>query len=146
MQHYHHVLFCTDLSSESEQIGARAKQIAENHTAKLSIVHVIEHTPMIYGSGEFAVPVDLELEETLETKAKESIAKQAASLQISTENQFVLLGSKKEEISHLAEERNCDLIVIGAHDKHGLALLFSSTTDSIIHALPCDVLAVRVDS
>lgn len=44
----------------------------------------------------------------------------------------------------LAKEQRCDLIVVGSHGRHGLALLLGSTANDILHGAPCDVLAVRL--
>jgi universal stress protein A len=37
-----------------------------------------------------------------------------------------------------------DLIVIGSHERRGLSILVNLTEDTILHAAPCDVLAVRL--
>jgi len=73
----------------------------------------------------------------------EQLAKQANRFGIAAEDQWLLVGSTKKEIIDLAEKLNIDLIIVGAHDHHGLAMLFSSTANSIIHAMPCDVLAIH---
>ena len=39
-----------------------------------------------------------------------------------------------------------DLIVVGSHGRHGLALLLGSTANGVLHGATCDVLAVRVGS
>ncbi|WP_313899138.1 universal stress protein [Leclercia adecarboxylata] len=44
----------------------------------------------------------------------------------------------------LAKKQGCDLIVVGSHGRHGLALLLGSTANDILHGAPCDVLAVRL--
>jgi universal stress protein A len=44
----------------------------------------------------------------------------------------------------LATEQNCDVIVVGSHGRHGLALLLGSTANDLLHGAPCDVLAVRL--
>jgi universal stress protein A len=38
----------------------------------------------------------------------------------------------------------CDLIVLGARERHGLSIFVNLTEDTVLHAAPCDVLAVRV--
>ena len=35
-------------------------------------------------------------------------------------------------------------IVIGSHERHGLSILVNLTEDTVLHAAPCDVLAVRL--
>lgn len=146
MANYKHILITTDLSPQSHIVADKALEIAERFSAKISIIHVIEHSPMVYGSGEFAIPLDLELEESLESDAKLSLRKQCEKLNVAKEDQWLLVGSKKAEIVKLADELGIDLVCVGAHDKHGLGLLMGSTADSIVHALPCDVLSIKVDA
>ena len=53
-------------------------------------------------------------------------------------------GQPRQEIHHLAKEHECDLIVVGSHGRHGLALLLGSTANDVLHGAPCDVLAVHL--
>jgi universal stress protein A len=48
------------------------------------------------------------------------------------------------EIHRLARELRCDLVVVGSHGRHGLALLLGSTANDVLHGAQCDVLAVRL--
>jgi universal stress protein A len=50
----------------------------------------------------------------------------------------------KAEIVRCAREGGFDLIVIGCHERHGLSILVNLTEDTVLHAAPCDVLAVRL--
>jgi len=45
---------------------------------------------------------------------------------------------------NMAETQQMDLIVVGSHGRHGLALVFGSTSSSVLHGASCDVLAVRI--
>jgi universal stress protein A len=144
MQDYQHVLLATDLSEESEAIATRAQQIAKQVNAKISIAHIIEPTPMMYGGGEFAIPLDVGLEETLQAEIQKKLAQQAERLAIPVENQFIRNGATKETLVELIKELNADLLVVGSHDQKGLGLLMGSTANALLHAMPCDILAVRV--
>ncbi|HEU5398021.1 MAG TPA: universal stress protein, partial [Gammaproteobacteria bacterium] len=53
-------------------------------------------------------------------------------------------GSIKAELLRVVTEERIDLIVLGSHERHGLALLLGSTEKSILHKAACDVLAVRL--
>jgi universal stress protein A len=44
----------------------------------------------------------------------------------------------------MAKDQDIDLIVVGSHGRHGLALIFGSTSNSVLHGATCDVLAVRI--
>ena len=53
-------------------------------------------------------------------------------------------GRPDEAIVQTAVDRQADLIVVGSHGRHGLALLLGSTASSVVHHAKCDVLAVRL--
>ena len=53
-------------------------------------------------------------------------------------------GLPHQEIIRMAEEESTDLIIVGSHGRHGLALLLGSTASGVLHHSPCDVLAVRL--
>jgi universal stress protein A len=42
-----------------------------------------------------------------------------------------------------AQDMGADLIVLGSRERHGVSILFNQTEDTVLHAAPCDVLAVR---
>ena len=48
------------------------------------------------------------------------------------------------QLGGVADEAGADLIVVGSHGRHGLALLLGSTANGVLHGAMCDVLAVRV--
>lgn len=144
MNEYKHILIASDLSKGSVVLCQKAQALAERIGAKLSLLHVVEHVPMLYPGGEFVLPLNFEMEESLAKEAKHNLELQAKHHSIDKSNQWVIFGDKGDEIVKFANEHHVDLVVIGAHDRHGLRLLLSSTTDSIVHALPCDVLAVKV--
>ncbi len=145
MSHYTHLLLATDFSPEGSHVASRALQLANNQGAKLSIVHVLEFTPIVYGGGEFAMPLDTNIEADLEAEARKELDNQASTLHIAPESRHLLIGSTKEEIAKLVREVGADLLVVGGHNVHGLKLLFGTTANAILHAMPCDVLAVRLD-
>lgn len=144
MSGYKNILVGLDLSEESMQVLDRAAEIAAHSNAKMSLAHIIEPLTFAYGGD---VPMDLsEVQEQLQNQAKDQLSKAAASLNIPPDRQHVVLGQPATEIHRIAEESGCDLIVIGSHGRHGLALLLGSTANGVLHGAGCDVLAVRVHS
>jgi universal stress protein A len=67
-------------------------------------------------------------------------------LQIPEDHQHLIFGRPEAEIHRVAEELEADLIVVGSHGRHGLALLLGSTANGVLHGAKTDVLAVRVGS
>jgi len=146
MNDYRHVLFATDFSEEARHVGARARDIAERYGARLSLVHVVEE--MNLSAGYELMPVLPELpDEAMLREAREALTRLAAKLSVEEAAQWAILApSTKEGILSAAQEHHADLIVVGSHGRHGLALLLGSTANAVLHGAPCDVLAVRIRS
>jgi universal stress protein A len=76
--------------------------------------------------------------------AKKSLIKMGEKLAVTEDRQWLEMGSPKLEIIRVANENDVDLIVVGSHGRHGLALLLGSTANGVLHHATCDVLAVRL--
>ena len=142
MATYQHLLIGLDLSPESQQVVDRVKQLFAEPELKISLCHILEPLAFTYGG---AIPVDLsDVQVQLEEQATQRLAKLAEQLDVPTENQHIVLGQPANEMRRMAKEQNVDLIIVGSHGRHGLALIFGSTSNSVLHGAPCDVLAVRI--
>jgi len=142
MSTYKHILVGLDLSPESQQVADRVKLLFAHTDTKISVCHILEPLAFTYGGD---IPVDLsDVQLQLEQQAKERLASICEPLNVADENQLVILGQPATEMRRLARERDIDLIVVGSHGRHGLALIFGSTSNSVLHGAPCDVLAVRI--
>ncbi len=143
MSIYKNILLAIDLHPAcDEQTTKRAALLAKEFNAKLYIIHAIEHINA-YGMAQ-AYPTVIDLEEQMAKEAKDALTKFAESFAIPPANQFVEIGSPKIVILNKAEELKADLIIVGSHGRHGIALLLGSTANAVIHNAKCDVLAVRV--
>lgn len=139
---YKHILFATDLSDNSKEAGKRARALADENSATLDIVHVVEHFTSPFG-GEMPVPVNVTLEQTLEAEIRKMLLSHADALNISPEHQHLIIGSVKRSVLQLADDLKVDLIVVGTHGHRGLDILLGSSANAILHGAKCDVLAVR---
>ncbi|QSA98598.1 universal stress protein [Methylococcus sp. EFPC2] len=144
MENYRHILLALDFSEHHPKVAERALDLAHKHEAKLSLIHVVENLPIGDTSYGPIVPFDLDLTEQMVESARQRLNQLAVSLQLPKENVYVEIGSPKAEIVRVAEENGVDLIVVGSHGRHGIALLLGSTAGSVIHHAKCDVLAVRL--
>lgn len=142
-QLYKHILLATDLSEHSNFVAKRAAQLAAGSGAKISVVHVLGHTPMAY-AGEFSIPIDVQFELELKKQAENQLAKLSKKHGILPKSQYVVLGSVKLAVSDLAKKIKADLIVVGTHSHQGFDILLGSQANSILHAAPCDTLVVRI--
>jgi universal stress protein A len=143
MTDYNHILLATDLSEKSDYVAEHAKKMAKESGAKLSIVYVMEHSPVAYG-GEFSIPIDASLEEILEKQARDTLAKLSSKYEIDNAQQHLANGSVKMAVTETAEEIKADLIIVGTHSHHGLDVLLGSRANAILHRAKCDVLVVRI--
>lgn len=142
MSEYKHILVGVDLTVESHDVSKRACALRNAFDARLSCVHVIEPLSLAYGGD---IPMDLStIQEQIQDTAKAHLSEFARSLNISEADQHLIFGRPETEMQTLANEIGADLIVIGSHGRHGLALLLGSTANGVLHGAPCDVLAVRV--
>jgi universal stress protein A len=144
MGEYKHILLAADFSKHGEEVANRAKDLADKYQAKLSIVHVVDNLPLTDAAYGPVIPFDLDLTEELMTAAKSRLATLAETLGIAVDRRCIAVGSPKLEIIRIAEETGVDLIVVGSHGRHGLALLLGSTANGVLHHAHCDVLAVRL--
>jgi len=142
MATYSHLLIGLDLSPESQQVVDRVKQLFADRDVKISICHILEPLAFTYGGD---IPVDLsDVQVQLEDQARTRLAALAEQLATPEEDQHIVLGQPANEMRRMAKEEDVDLIIVGSHGRHGLALIFGSTSNSVLHGAPCDVLAVRI--
>ncbi|RUQ41278.1 MAG: universal stress protein [Candidatus Competibacteraceae bacterium] len=146
MMNYQHVLFAADFSEDALQVGAKACAMARLHGARLSLIHVVEDLNISLGGGYELLPVLPELPDAkLLHESQTALAALAARLGVADAELWVVnASSTKEGILGAAVEHAVDLIVVGSHGRHGLALLLGSTANAVLHGAPCDVLAVRI--
>ena len=141
MSDYKTILLAIDFSDEVEQLTGKAKSLAKSNNAALHILHVIEPPSYAY-MGDLPL-VDLG---EFETHARLKMTEFAENHNIPQGHQHIVIGRPVSQIHATAKELNADLVVIGSHGRHGLALLLGSTANGVLHGANCDVLALRVSS
>lgn len=140
---YRQILLAVDLTEYSDTVGRRAAAVATAFGADIALLHVIEYVPMD-PAGEGVMPPSPDIEPELLASARPRMAELAARIGLADARQEVVIGSVRSEIVRTARELDADLIVLGRHQRHGLASLLSSTEKSLVRAAPCDVLAVQI--
>lgn len=139
---YKHILVGLDLTDEATKVMQKANLLAKACDARLSVAHVVEPLAFAYGGD---IPVDLtEAQQAIQEQAEKRLSELAAGNDVAVQSQHVVLGQTSSELRHLAHELDIDLIVVGSHGRHGLALLLGSTASGIIRGAEQDVLAVKV--
>jgi universal stress protein A len=138
---YRRVLLVVDLTEDSLTIGRKAQALATALGAEIELLHVVEFVP-VEPMGEALLP-SAQIQEDLLQRAQQRLAALAADLGIPGVPARVETGNVKSEIVRVARERHSDLIVLGSRERHGLSILVNLTEDTVLHAAPCDVLAMR---
>jgi universal stress protein A len=143
MSTYNKILTAVDLSPEAKLVASRARELAQHYGAALNLIHVIE--PLVsMEDNELTPALPLEVEKTLEHRARHFLASLLGEMGLDDAEAVVKIGSPKREILGFARDHDCDLIVIGAHGRHGIATLLGSTANAVLHGTHCDVMCVRI--
>ena len=141
---YSRVLVAVDLTDECKLVANRAAEIAALSDAELHLIHVIEPLTLTYGGD---IPIDVSsIQDSISDQTQSYIATFSSEYGIPGDRQHLVYGRPEREIHRFATENNMDAIVVGSHGRHGLALLFGSTANGVLHGAPCDIVAVRVGS
>jgi universal stress protein A len=142
MTDYRRILLVVDLTEDSLLIGRRACAIATALGAQIDLLHVVEYVP-VEPMGETLMPA-VQIENELLDRARQRVTALGTQLGVPAASCRVEAGNVKSEIVRIARELHADLIVLGSRERHGLSILVNFTEDTVLHAAPCDVLAVRV--
>jgi len=141
MAPYRHILLVVDLTETSLDIGRKAQALAAAFGAEVELLHVVEFVP-VEPMGETLMP-SVQIEDELLERAQQRLKALAADLGLPGAACRVESGNVKTEIVRVARERHADLIILGSRERHGLSILVNLTEDTVLHAAPCDVLAMR---
>ena len=142
MSIYSRVLVAVDLTEECKLVADRAKEIADMNGAELHLIHVIEPINLSYGGD---IPMDVSaVQDSITAQTQSYISEFSAQYDIVADHQHLVFGRPEREIHRFAIDNDMDVIVVGSHGIHGLALLFGSTANGVLHGAPCDIIAVRV--
>lgn len=141
MREYKKILACLDLTDGSEKIAERARDLSLKCGAGVILLHVVEYVP-VEPMGEALLPA-VQIEGELVERATKRIAEVAMQCGLGDAERVVRAGNIKSEVVRIAQEAAVDLIVLGSRERHGVSILFNQTEDTVLHAAPCDVLAVR---
>jgi len=164
MGEYKHIMAAVDQTDDAVTVAGRALVIARRHGAKMTLMHVVDQRALVAG-GEADVPlfglgtrsqdaaagltdpqpVPFSTDDRLMQQTERFLQQIVARLEdASIGVQVTASSSIPRQIVRAAHELSVDLLVCGAHHRHGLALFMPSPVDGIIHHLPCDVLLLRL--
>jgi universal stress protein A len=142
MAEYKKILIAVDLTEQSQHVVSRGVALARLTGADARLLHIVEYVP-VEPMGEALLPA-VDIEDELLEGARKRLDELAARLDIADLERSVESGNIKSEMIRIASDWSADLIVLGSRERHGLAVMLNLAEDTILHAAPCDVLAVRV--
>jgi nucleotide-binding universal stress UspA family protein len=133
------ILHPTDFSPRSEYAFRLACQLAKDHGATVTVLHVLPVPIAVFGNG--IVPPE---PENFREEMKEKLRATASPVPEVRLERMLVDGEPASEILRIATEQKCDMIVMGTHGWTGLTrLLMGSVAEKVVRKAPCAVLTVK---
>jgi universal stress protein A len=134
------ILHPTDFSDNSLYAFRVACSLARDYGARVIVAHVM--SAQLYNSPELG-PVLLDpimIQEEMQDKLRALRRSDSVAVE-----HRVCLGDVAAEIVALAQDKKCDLIVMGTHGRSALSrVLIGSITEAVLHGAPCPVLTLKM--
>lgn len=144
MNNYQNILLAIDFSDDGHYVAERAKHLANQFNAHLHIIHVLDNIPMPDTPYGTVVSLDQDSSDDLLEAEKNKLKQISDRLDIIPARRWMVWGEPQQEITQFAAQQQIDLIVVGSHGRHGLAVLMGSTAKGILYHADCDVLAIHL--
>ena len=148
---YQRILVAVDNDETNQLVCEKAMKLAESEGGTIRLVHIVEPpVPITVPGGIGAVPIPADASDEEQEAVVNAAEAELARLKnhcgdVVVDCQVVESALARETIHQIAQESQSDLIVVGNHGRHGIALFFSgSTTNELLKDAPCDILAIRV--
>lgn len=144
MLNYQNILLTVDFSGYDLFVAQKAQALAEQFHATLHILHVLDNIPMPDTPYGTVIPLSEDSAYELLENEKNKLVQISDQLNIAPSRRWLIWGEPQQEITQLAIQQQIDLIIVGSHDRHGLAVLIGSTAKDVLYHAECDVLAVHI--
>ncbi len=132
------ILVPIDVNEDWQELNEFATNVASENDAR--IVYVFVAPPMLPRTSGIAAR-DFEIEVANQYERFRKITPDHDGIKF--EHEFVR-GNAAQEIIETAQEKRCDLIVIGTHGRKGLSrLILGSVAEKVIRTAHCPVLSFR---
>ncbi|WP_040294848.1 universal stress protein [Beggiatoa alba] len=142
---YKHILFATDLNTDTVSVARHAVELAQLFQARLSLAHVVtglDTGVMLNLAPQVLTEMDL-IQVQDAHQRMESLVRELGETQL-TDKWLLNSGPVALQIHRLAVEQEVDLIVVASHGQHGFFKLFGSEATDILEASSCNVLVVKI--
>ena len=137
---YQRVLIALDVSAAAaDTVARRALQVCGG--AQVMAAHVVDVNHWYVGDYGASTAVAQMRDDVMEQAGRRLEALCGPS---GIERQLLVEARPAHEIHRLADEHRADLVVMGAHGRHGWRLLLGSTVNAVLHGAKCDILCVHI--
>jgi nucleotide-binding universal stress UspA family protein len=151
------ILYATDLSKNSAYAFYFAIDVAQRSEARIILLHVVEPLPPIvrfYGSSDEEKRyyqreknADLEVIKKRLEEICQRLEKEGTSCLMLVSDMLVRVGHPVEEILKIANEEECDTIILGSHGKGLLKQTFlGSVSHGVLHRSRKPVFVIPIPS
>ncbi|WP_235855461.1 universal stress protein [Flagellimonas pelagia] len=137
------ILVPIDFSQHSEYALEVAAQIAKQHEAGILILHMIGVADSVLDNSEIAEEQEAKYYLKMAKSKLKEFTKKDYLKEIPVE---VIIQNYKDfkEVNQVAQEQNCDLVVMGSHGTSGLSDLFvGSNTEKVVRTSNVPVLVIK---
>lgn len=159
------ILYATDLSNSARYAYAYAVSLADKYGASITMLHVLHDAPgfveNLIGADKYEEIKRRHYDEARDAligkrrervivkeildKFCEDVRSEKGLADVATDEILISEGNPAEQILLAAEERDCDLIVIGTHGFGGIAeAMIGGTARQVLRRSRKPVLAVRL--
>jgi nucleotide-binding universal stress UspA family protein len=140
-----HILLTTDLSEEANRGFVAARELAQRHDAKITLLNVVENLQVAPHGAPFAPPLN-----------DPGVPQLAATALAALEERRALLGGDVEvncattlgtdigvAIADYAADNGCDMIVLSTHGRTGFRrLILGSVAETVLRHSGVPVLSI----
>nr|WP_297789544.1 universal stress protein [uncultured Allomuricauda sp.] len=137
------ILVPVDFSKHSEYALEVASKIARQHEAGIILLHMIGLSDSVLANSEIAEEAEAKYFLKL---AKEKIKEFTAKEYLKDISVEAIIQNYKDftEVNNVAQEQNCDLVVMGSHGTGGLSELFvGSNTEKVVRTSDLPVIVIK---
>jgi nucleotide-binding universal stress UspA family protein len=142
MSTFNSILVPTDFSAASRHALEIGIELASKFDARLTLAHFWEVPPYPYfgvmGEWDLVTPIGEAAEKQLASALAQAQQRLPRAISICR------MGSPWQEILHVIDETQADLIVMGTHGRRGLShALLGSVAEKVVRTSPVPVLTVQ---
>jgi nucleotide-binding universal stress UspA family protein len=147
---YENIMVAVDGSASSKQALAEALKVARASGAHVSVVYVVDKSPLFTYAGRFDPHALIDEIRSDGIKVLRDAERAIAQAGVSGDAELVETGSVGEDIAErlqrYVDEHRIDLAVVGTHGRRGLRrVLLGSVAERFLRGARCPVLMIRGD-